>query len=86
MMTGVLFYKLMNFLTDSSEFNSGNQFSIDKNIESIFEDSFSPINTMYRNRIPLSRRTPINLNLKTIKNDGVYNHVDLKELKGKEKK
>jgi len=61
MMTGILFYKLVTSLSTSKEFNPSE----------FFNDSYSPINNMYRNRIPLARRTPINLNLKDTKQDGI---------------
>ncbi|CAI2361374.1 unnamed protein product [Moneuplotes crassus] len=56
MMTGVLFHKLAKFISGSN---------------AQLEDEFSLLNIMYKNRIPLARRTPINLNAKTTEGDGI---------------
>ena len=60
-MTGVLFYKIMSALDDNYSFNP----------EELFHGVQTPLSMLYRNRIPITKRTPINLNVKRTSDDGV---------------
>lgn len=69
LMTGILFYKLATALDENKQFN----------MKTLNQTHPNPFNIMYKNRIPLARRTPINLNLKGTSGDGVYKYKKVKD-------
>ena len=60
MMTGILFYKIVRGLSDKHNFSLNN----------FFNNDLDMINIMYKNRIHMTNRTPINLTSTKTTGDG----------------